>query len=84
MSTTPTEELAQELLRKFEHMATRDGGRLSVATVAADSIRFDYRPGSDADCSGDECVLPGAELETLLRETLARRRTDVRVAVDVV
>ena len=83
MSVTPTDEFAQELLRTFGHMAARDGGSLTLAAVDAASIRFRYRPGADPDCAGDECVLPGAELQTMLRETVARRRPELHVDVEV-
>ncbi len=83
MSTTPTVELARELLHKFEHMTTRDGGSLTLVATDEESIRFRYRPGFDPDCDDDACVLPGAELQTMLRETVARRRPDLRVDVEV-
>jgi hypothetical protein len=64
-------------------MATRDGGTLTLAAAEPDSIRFRYHPGSDADCAGDECVLAGAELQTMLRETVARRHPELRIDVEV-
>lgn len=84
MNTTSPEALADELVRKFQHMVQRDGGELSVAAVDDETIRLRYRPGVDPTCEGGECVLPGAELQTLLNETLGRRRTGLRLDLEVV
>jgi len=78
-----TTDLADDLLRRFRHMATSDGGSLTVAAVDDATIRFRYHPGADPDCEGGECVLPGVELQAMLRETAARRAPGVDVHVEV-
>ena len=77
-------EQARALASQFDRMVQRDGGDLSLLGVAHGVVRFVYRPGLDAACETDACVLPHAELQQLMTETLARRDASLRVVVELV
>lgn len=62
-------------------MVEGDGGSLRVLGVDGPVITVGYRPGSDRTCEGDACVLPEAELQQMMAETLARRDRSLRVEV---
>jgi len=62
-------------------MVEGDGGSLRLSGVEGDLITVGYRPGADPTCEGDACVLPEAELQQLMAETLARRDPSLRVRV---
>lgn len=73
------------LLARFQRMVERDGGALTLLSADAGTIRVGYRVGAvDPECADGSCVLPEAELQQLMSETLARRSPGVRVQVEVV
>ena len=76
-------ELATTLVRQFDRMVNRDSGSVVLLGVDDGVIRVGYRPGVDAECTGDVCVMPHVELQQLMTETLARRETSLRVAVEI-
>jgi Fe-S cluster biogenesis protein NfuA len=76
--------VAHELVARFQKMVARDGGELALLGADAETIRVEYRPGASApDCADGSCVLPEAELQQLMNETVARRNPGVRVEVEV-
>ena len=75
---------ADELVHQFRRMVTRDGGELQLLADDGSRLTVGYRPGSAGpDCSDDVCVLPQHELQTLMTETLRRRRPGGEVVVEV-
>jgi hypothetical protein len=83
MASSPVEQ-ATALVSQFDRMVQRDGGAVSLIEVADGVIRVGYRPGADATCETDACVLPQVELEQLMAETLARRDAALRIVVELV
>ena len=65
-------------------MVRRDGGSLSLLEFDGEVIRVGYQVGADPTCVDGACVLPHAELQQLMAETLARRDPTVRVVVEPV
>lgn len=76
--------IADTLVAQFEHMAHRDGGTLEVVDVEGSTIRVAYRPGVDPDCEDGACVLPGADLRSLMAETLRRRDPSLELVLEVI
>jgi hypothetical protein len=76
--------IADRLVSQFDHMVRRDGGSLTVTGADDASIRLAYHPGIDPSCEDGACVLPGAELRTLMSERLHRTHPAVDLIVDVV
>jgi Fe-S cluster biogenesis protein NfuA len=74
-------DVAQELVAQFDRMVRRDGGSLELVGADGGVIRVAYRMGSDPTCEGDACILPDAELQQLMSETLRRRDPALRVEV---
>jgi hypothetical protein len=72
---------AEALVEQFQQMVRRDGGRLSLLGLAPGVVRVGYTQGVDAGCAEGTCVLPPAELEQLMTETVRRRSADLRVEV---
>ena len=77
-------EIAEELVAQFDRMVRRDGGSLELVGNEDGVVRVAYRMGSDPTCEGDACVLPDAELQQLMSETLGRRDPSLRVEVRLV
>jgi hypothetical protein len=75
--------VATSLVSQFDRVVKRDGGSVVLVGVADDVIRVGYRPGVDASCDSDACVLPHVELQQLMAETLARRDPSLRVVVEL-
>ncbi|MCL4716426.1 MAG: NifU family protein [Hyphomonadaceae bacterium] len=75
--------LAETLVAQFERMVRRDGGEISLLGVEDGLIRVGYRPGSAEECESGACVLPHLELQTLMRESLARRAPEMRLRVEL-
>jgi hypothetical protein len=75
---------AEDLISQFDRMVSRDGGSLSLLDFDGEVIRVGYRPGADPTCDDGVCVLPHAELQQLMAETLARRDPSLRVVVEPV
>jgi hypothetical protein len=76
-------DIAATLVSQFDRMVKRDGGVVSLLGVDGGVIRVGYRPGVDATCDTDACVLPHLELQQLMSETLARRDPSLRVVVEL-
>jgi Fe-S cluster biogenesis protein NfuA len=76
-------DIAATLVSQFDRMVKRDGGAVSLLGVDDGVIRVAYRPGADATCDTDACVLPHLELQQLMSETLARRDAALRVVVEL-
>lgn len=78
------ETLLTELIARFQRMVARDGGELTLLGADTDTIRVAYRLGTvDPECADGVCVLPEAELQQLMNETVARRSPGVRVEVEL-
>jgi Fe-S cluster biogenesis protein NfuA len=75
--------VAGTLVEQFDRMVRRDGGAVRLLGVDDGVIRVAYAPGADVSCETDACVLPHVELQQLMAETLARRDTGLRVAVEL-
>jgi hypothetical protein len=75
--------VATSLVSQFDRVVRRDGGAVVLVGVDDDVIRVGYRPGADASCDTDACVLPHLELQQLMAETLARRDASLRVVVEL-
>jgi hypothetical protein len=74
-------DTATSLVAQFNRMVQRDGGSLELLGTDGGVITVGYRFGSDPDCADGACVLPDAELQELMAETLARRDPSLRVVV---
>ena len=73
------------LVERFSRMVARDGGALTLLSADARVIRVGYRPGdAEADCADGTCILPHAELQALMSETVDRQWPGVQVQVEVV
>ena len=79
-----TADVAATLVRQFDQMVRRDGGRVSLLGVDDGVLRVGYRPGADLSCDDGSCVMPHLELQDLMGETLARRDPGLRVVVELV
>jgi hypothetical protein len=77
-------DIAEDLVTQFDRMVRRDGGSLELVSSDDRVIRVAYRMGVDPTCEGDACVLPDAELQQLMSETLRRRDPSRRVEVRLV
>ena len=74
-------DLAESLVAQFDRMVQRDGGSLQLLGTSDNVIKVGYKLGSDPTCEDGVCVLPEAELQALMSETLARRDRSMRVEV---
>lgn len=75
----------EALIARFRRLVQRDGGELTLLSADSAAIRVGYRIGDvDPDCADGACVLPEAELQQLMAETVARRSPGVRVDVEVI
>ena len=68
--------VAETLVTQFSRMVERDGGSLELLGTEGKTITVGYRAGADPTCEDGACILPHAELEALMRETLGRRDPD--------
>ena len=75
---------ASTLISQFDRMVRRDGGAVTLLGVDDSVIRVGYRPGTPADCTDGACLLPDAELQQLMAETLKRRDPTLSVVVQLV
>jgi hypothetical protein len=73
---------AESLIAQFDRLVRTSGGELQLLGADDSVIRVGYRVGSEGQCEGDACILPEAELQVLMSETLARRDTSLRVTVE--
>jgi hypothetical protein len=74
-------ELAQQVVAQFDRMASREGGRVTLASLEGSTLRVLHRAGSDPDCDEDSCVLPAGEIRQMMAEVLERRGSHLRVEV---
>jgi Fe-S cluster biogenesis protein NfuA len=72
---------AEALVEQFQQMVRRDGGTLSLLGLAPGVVKVGYTQGADSGCADGTCMLPPAELEQLMTETVRRRSADLRVEV---
>jgi len=72
----------ERLVSEFQRMVRRDGGSLTLLSEEPGLIRIGYRVGKPIDCDSGTCVLPHAEIQQLMSETLATR--DPHQTVEVV
>jgi hypothetical protein len=73
--------IAESLVAQFDRMVRGDGGSLELLATEGNVIMVGYSPGADPTCAGGACVLPDAELQELMSETLSRRDPSWRVVV---
>lgn len=73
---------AATLVSQFDRMVKHDGGSVTLLGIDDGVIRVGYAPGVDPDCTDGVCVMPHAELEQLMAETVARRAPSLRVVVE--
>jgi hypothetical protein len=84
VSTNSSKQHAETIVQQFDRMVRRDGGSVQLLGVDGDVVRVGYHPGVDPNCDGDACVMPHAELQDLMGETLARRDPALRLVVELV
>lgn len=73
--------IAESLIAQFDRMVQRDGGSLELLGTEGNVISVGYKLGTDPTCADGVCVLPDAELQALMSETLQRRDPSLRVVV---
>ena len=73
--------IAESLIAQFDRMVQRDGGSLELLGTEGNVINVGYKLGIDPSCTDGACVLPDAELQALMSETLQRRDPSLRVVV---
>ena len=73
--------IAESLIAQFDRMVQRDGGSLELLGTEGNVITVGYKLGVDPSCADGTCVLPDAELQALMSETLQRRDPSLRVVV---
>ena len=71
----------EKLVSEFQRMVRRDGGTLTLLSEEPGLIRIGYRAGKPLDCDAGTCVLPQAEIQQLMSETLASRDPNQTVEV---
>jgi hypothetical protein len=74
-------DVAESLVAQFDRMVQRDGGSLQLLGTNDNVIRVGYKLGADPACEDGVCVIPEAELQELMNETLGRRDRSMRVEV---
>ena len=73
--------IAESLIAQFDRMVQRDGGSLELLGTEGNVINVGYKLGIDPSWTDGACVLPDAELQALMSETLQRRDPSLRVVV---
>ncbi len=73
--------IGQSLVSRFDRIVRRDGGKLRLIDTNADLIRIGYRIGIDPDCTEGVCIMPEAELQSMMSEVLAAQAPNVRLQV---
>jgi hypothetical protein len=76
--------VAESLVAQFDRMVQRDGGSLELLGTQGNVISVGYRLGADPECIDGACVLPDAELQALMSETLHRRDPSLDVVVSLI
>ncbi len=75
--------VAEALVAQFDRMVQRDGGSLQLLGTEGNVISVGYKLGSDPECADGVCILPDAELQALMSETLKRRDPSLEVVVSL-
>jgi hypothetical protein len=73
--------ITDSLVKQFDRMVKRDGGSVSLLRVDGTCITVAYRPGLSPECSDGVCIMPQAELQAMMAETLARRDPTLSIRV---
>lgn len=73
---------AETLIAQFDRMVRRDGGSVRLLRVEGETIVVGYAPGKDPECEDGVCILPEAELQQMMAETLARQDPALKVIVN--
>lgn len=73
--------IAENLVKQFDRMVKHDGGGLALVGVEGTRITVAYRPGVAPDCTSGVCIMPHAELQAMMAETLARRDSSLSIRV---
>jgi hypothetical protein len=76
--------IAESLIAQFDRIVQRDGGSLELLGAEGNVISVGYKLGADPTCADGVCVLPDAELQALMSETLQRRDPSLRVVVSLI
>jgi hypothetical protein len=74
--------IGETLVAQFDRMVRRDGGSVSLLSEDGEVIRVGYKIGAEPDCVDGTCLLPEAELQQLMAETLARQSPSLKVVVN--
>jgi hypothetical protein len=75
--------VAETLVAQFDRMVQREGGSLELLGTEGNIINVGYKLGVDPECTDGVCVLPDAELQALMSETLQRRDPSLSVVVSL-
>jgi hypothetical protein len=75
---------AESLIAQFDRMVQRDGGSLELLGTEGNLIKVGYKLGVDPTCEDGVCILPDAELQALMSETLSRRDPSLQVVVSLI
>ena len=76
--------VAESLVAQFDRMVQRDGGSLELLGTEGNIITVGYKLGADPECADGVCILPDAELQALMSETLHRRDPSLEVVVSLI
>jgi hypothetical protein len=76
--------VAEALVAQFDRMVQRDGGSLRLLGTEGNIINVGYQLGADPECADGVCILPDAELQALMSETLHRRDPALEVVVSLI
>ncbi len=75
------EAIATDLVARFSRIVRRDGGRIRLIDARENFIRIGYLPGTDLNCKEGVCIMPEAELQSMMEEVLAVQAPDLRLQV---
>lgn len=78
---TDVAAIANELVARFGRVVRKDGSKVRLVETRDNLIVIGYSPGAVAECDDGACVMPEAELRTLMLEALAARAPDVELRV---
>ena len=78
---TDVAAIADELVARFGRIVRTDGSKVRLVEAKDNLIVIGYSPAAVAECQDGACVMPEAELRTLMLETLSTRAPDVELRV---
>lgn len=78
---TDVAAIADELVARFGRVVRNDGSKVKLVEAKDNLIVIGYSPAAAAECQDGACVMPEAELRTLMLEALATRAPDVELRV---